>query len=110
MGRITSLFARKVVDAIDGPSDRRALLETLGLEEGQQPDPSFMVPADAYYTFFEQAAAADSDPTSFPVRVGSSMRADEFRFGRQERRCRQRGEPDHDGGQRPGRMKFQHVA
>lgn len=78
MGRITSLFARKVVETADGNLDPRQLLGTLGLEEGRRTDPSFMVPADAYYDFFEQAAAADSDPVSFPLRVGGSMHPDEY--------------------------------
>lgn len=77
MGRITSLFARKVVEAVGGP-DQGALLGSLELIEGQSPDPAFMVPADEYYAFFERAAEADADPVSLPLRVGASMQPDEY--------------------------------
>lgn len=78
MGRVTSLFARKVVGAVDGPHDRGALLGILGLTEGESTDPSAMIPAEDYYRFFESAAAVDAEPVSLPLRVGASMRADEY--------------------------------
>lgn len=78
MGRVTSLFARKVAAEARGGRDAAALLGTLGLEPEGLPDPAFMVPAADYYAFFEQAAATDADPTTLPLRVGATMRSDDY--------------------------------
>ena len=78
MGRITSLFARKVVGQVDPPSGGRALLRSVGLEGEGEPDPSFMIRDEDYYRLFERAAARDRDPTTLPLRVGASMRADDY--------------------------------
>lgn len=78
MGRITSLFARKVVGQVEAWVDANALLSTVGLEEGRDVDPSFMIKDEAYYLLFEQAAAADPDGTTLPLRVGGSMRCDDY--------------------------------
>ncbi len=78
MGRITSLFARKVVEQVEAPGDAGALLRTVGLERGSDVDPSFMIKDDDYYRFFEEAAAADPDATTLPLRVGASMRSDDY--------------------------------
>jgi AraC-like DNA-binding protein len=58
--------------------DRDALLGIVGLTASGEVDPSFMIPADAYYRFFEATAAADGDPTTLPLRVGASMRSDDY--------------------------------
>ena len=58
--------------------DADALLGTVGLERDGDVDPSFMIPADGYYTLFERAAAADPAATTLPLRVGASMRADDY--------------------------------
>lgn len=79
MARITSLFARKVAAQVEaGGGDAEALLGRLGLEREGPVDPSLMIRADAYYDFFERAAAVDRDPTTLPLRVGASMRADDY--------------------------------
>lgn len=78
MGRITSLFARKVVAQVRDRADADALLRTVGVAREGDVDPSFMIPADDYYGLFERAAAADADATTLPLRVGASMRADDY--------------------------------
>jgi AraC-like DNA-binding protein len=78
MGRVTSLFARKVAAEAGGGRHAPALLGLLGLAPEGLPDPAFMVPVADYYAFFEQAAAVDADPTTLPLRVGASMRADDY--------------------------------
>ena len=50
----------------------------LGLEPEGEVDPAFMVRAADYYSFFERAAAADRDPTTLPLRVGATMRSDDY--------------------------------
>ena len=64
MGRITSLFAQKVAGQVQSAGGSDALLRMLGLEEGQDVDPSFMIKAEDYYLFFERAAAAEGDATT----------------------------------------------
>ena len=78
MGRVTSLFARKVAAEAGGGGKAGPLLATLGLELEARVDPTFMIPAADYYAFFERAAAADPDPTTLPLRVGATMRADDY--------------------------------
>jgi len=78
MGRVTSLFARKVAAQAGGGRKAEALLGTLGLEREGAVDPAFMVPAADYYAFFEKAAALDADPTTLPLRVGATMRPDDY--------------------------------
>lgn len=78
MGRITALFALKVVGQVEDRVDADALLGTVGLEGGRDVDPSFMVRDEDYYRLFEQAAAADPEATTLPLRVGASMRSDDY--------------------------------
>ncbi|MFQ5537562.1 MAG: AraC family transcriptional regulator [Gemmatimonadota bacterium] len=78
MGRISSLFARKVVGQIDPPTGAGDLLRSVGLDGEVEPDPSFMIRDQDYYLFFERAAALDGDATTLPLRVGASMRADDY--------------------------------
>jgi AraC-like DNA-binding protein len=78
MGRVTSLFARKVAAQAGGGAHAAGLLARLGLTVEGRPDPTFMVRADDYYRFFEAAATLDDDPTTLPLRVGASMRADDY--------------------------------
>lgn len=78
MGSITSLFVRKVAAAVDDAGAREGLLRSVGVEPGPDVDSSGMLTDVDYYAFFERAAAADSDPSSLPLRVGASMRCDEY--------------------------------
>lgn len=77
MGSVTSLFARKMVAAAGGEVDAAALLSSVGLEAEGQWDPRAMIPADPYYDMLERIAA-QTDATDLPVRVGASMRLNEY--------------------------------
>ena len=77
MSYVTSLFARKMIAAAGADIDGRALLASAGLDFDAPWDPKVMIPSDDYYTLLE-AIAAQVDPTELPVRVGASMRCDEY--------------------------------
>lgn len=77
MSYVTSLFARKMVAAAgDGP-DAVALLASVGIDADAPWDPKAMIPASAYYTMLERLAG-EVDATNLPMRVGASMRCDEY--------------------------------
>lgn len=78
MGRVTSLFARKVAAQVEPRAGAHDLLRTVGLDRRVEPDPSFMIRDEDYYRFFERAAHLDRDPVTLPLRVGASMRADDY--------------------------------
>ncbi|WP_394708601.1 AraC family transcriptional regulator [uncultured Desulfuromusa sp.] len=78
MGQITSLFVNKVINEIDGTFDKIALLQLSGIDPDPLMNPSQMVTADDYYSFFERAAAVDSNPTTLPLRVGAAMSCDDY--------------------------------
>lgn len=78
MGQITSLFVNKVINQIDGTFDKTAMLQSVGIDPGPPMSPSQMVSADDYYSFFERAAAVDSNPTTLPLRVGAAMSCDDY--------------------------------
>ncbi len=78
MGQITSLFVKKVIHEIDGPVDKCALLRSVGIDLEQPINPSEMIPSSEYYSFVERAAAADSNATTLPLRVGAAMRCDDY--------------------------------
>jgi AraC-like DNA-binding protein len=78
MGRVTSLFARKVVEQVEGRADKDALLRTLGLERGGPVDSAHMIEDAEYYAFLERAAEVDANPTTLPLRAGAAMRCDDY--------------------------------
>ncbi len=57
--------------------DAPALLASVGLDAEDQWDPKAMIPADTYYDMLERIAS-QTDVTDLPVRVGASMRLDEY--------------------------------
>lgn len=77
MGYITSLFARKMVAAAGEGIDAAGLLSGVGLDPGGAWDPKVMIPDTAYYDLLERMAE-QIDVTDLPVRVGRSMRCDEY--------------------------------
>lgn len=82
MGKVTSLFIRKVIKEVDGPIVEGSLLRSVGINPDETIDPSQMVPADVYYGLLEQLVGADTDGTTLPLRVGASMRCDDYKaFG-----------------------------
>lgn len=78
MGKVTSLFARKVVEEVDGRVDKDALLRSIGLERSGPVDPAHMIEDTVYYTFLERVAAADPQGTTIPLRAGAAMRCDDY--------------------------------
>lgn len=78
MGRVTSLFARKVVEEIEGDADKAAILRSVGLDRDGPVDPTHMIEDVEYYAFFERAAAADPRPWTLPLRVGAAMECDDY--------------------------------
>lgn len=77
MSYVTSLFARKMVAAAGSGIDQRATLKGAGIEPDAPWDPKVMIPAAAYYDMLEGMSEA-IDVTELPVRVGASMRCDEY--------------------------------
>lgn len=57
--------------------DAPALLASVGLDPDGPWDPKAMLPADSYYTLLERIAL-QTDVADLPVRVGASMRLDEY--------------------------------
>lgn len=78
MGKVTALFAQKVVQAVSDGVDKEALLRSVGLARGKPVDPSDRIDAHDYYAFLERVAAADPEATSLPLRVGATMRCDDY--------------------------------
>ncbi len=77
MGYVTSLFARKMVAALPEDVDTAGLLEGAGLDPDGVWDPKVMIPAATYYDMLERIAER-TDVTELPVRVGESMRCDDY--------------------------------
>lgn len=78
VGRITSLFVHKVIHQVDASIDKVSLLKSVGVEPSQAIDPKVMVADGDYYTFLERIAAQDPGALDLPLRVGASMRLDEY--------------------------------
>ena len=78
MGQITSLFAHKVVAQSRGRMDKRALLRGIGIDPDAPIDPKRMVSDNDYYDFFANVARSDSDGIDLPLRVGASMRCENY--------------------------------
>ena len=77
MGYVTSLFARKMVAAAGADLDARALVASIGLDPDGAWDPKAMLPDTTYYDLLERIAGL-TDVTDLPLRVGASMRLDEY--------------------------------
>jgi len=83
MGRISALFVHKVVAVAtaDEPCDsarRRALFRSVGVDPDGGVDPKQMILDTDYYSLCERAAREDAHASSFTVRVGASMRCDDY--------------------------------
>ena len=78
MGEITSLFAHKVARQVSPGTDTRDVLKSLGLQPDGPVEPSQVVAAEAYYDFFAELARRDPDGLTLPLRVGASMRCDDY--------------------------------
>jgi len=78
VGQITSLFIHKVIRQVDAGLDQRALLESVGIDPDSPVDPKIMVPATDYYAFLETIARSDPNAIDLPLRVGASMRCEDY--------------------------------
>ena len=78
MGQITSLFAHKVIRQADDGIDKRALLASIGIDPRAPADPGVMVRDTDYYDFFARVAVADPCGVELPLKVGASMRCDDY--------------------------------
>ncbi len=78
MPQITSLFAHKVVAQADPALDKHALLLSIGLDPEAPVDPKVMVSDVEYYDLFANAARNDPAGTGLPLRVGASMRCEDY--------------------------------
>lgn len=78
MGQITALFVRKVTGVVEDHIDRAALLRSAGIDPDDSVDPAQMIPDTEYYGFLERIAAAESNPTTLPLRAGAAMRSDDY--------------------------------
>ena len=70
MGKITTLFVRKVLEEIDSDIDKNAWMRSMGIELNR---PVHMISDAHYYSFFERAAAIDRNGTTLPLRTGAAM-------------------------------------
>lgn len=83
MGQISALFAHKVIDAAtageaENAQRRRALFLSVGIDPSHPVDPTRMISDDLYYGLCERAAREDANGSSLTIRVGSSMRCDDY--------------------------------
>ncbi len=83
MGQISALFLHKVVTAATAadPPDgvrRRDLLWSVGVDPDAPVDPKQMIPDDDYYALCERVVRDDAHGPSLSIRVGSSMRCDDY--------------------------------
>lgn len=83
MGRISALYVHKVVDAATAGAPqqdarRRALFQSVGVDPDAPVDPRQMVDDRAYYALCERVWHEDPHPASVPIRVGASMRCDDY--------------------------------
>lgn len=77
MGRITSLFAHKMVAAAGDAVDARTALQSAGIDPDAPRDPKVMITDEAYYEMLEDMASR-TDVITLPITVGASMRCDEY--------------------------------
>jgi len=78
MSIVTSIFARRMIQAAGPSVDARALLRSVGLDPGGELDVALMVGADAYYDLLERIVAEMDRGHELPLRVGPLMRPDDY--------------------------------
>jgi AraC-like DNA-binding protein len=78
MSRITSLYVYKVLAGASPDVESRDLLESLGLAPDGPIDPARLVPSSDFYAFFAALAVRDPDGLTLPLRVGATMRSDDY--------------------------------
>lgn len=78
MSEITSLYVHKVLSHVGGGVETRDLLEQVGVPPDDPIDPKLMVAADRFYDFFALVAERDPDGLTLPLRIGATMKSDEY--------------------------------
>ncbi|MEM7704746.1 MAG: AraC family transcriptional regulator ligand-binding domain-containing protein [Pseudomonadota bacterium] len=83
MGLISSLFVHKVIaaaTAVEPPDSARRiqLFESVAVDPALPIDPKVMVDDTAYYALCERAVREDPEGSSLSLRVGGSMRCDDY--------------------------------
>lgn len=78
MTQITSLYVYKVIGQASPGVETRDLLEKLGLDQDGPIDPSHLISSSDYYDFFAELAERDPDGLVLPLRIGASMRTEEY--------------------------------
>ena len=80
MGQITSMFVRKFAEAAapGDPARQGELCRGAGLGPQSPTDPDLMVRDTAFFAMLERIAEEDADGRSIAVRVGASMRCDDY--------------------------------
>ena len=78
MGEISSLFVHKVLSAVDLGAKGDDVLRSVGLIPGDPVDPAIMIPDHVYYSFLEQLTQLDSNPSTLPLRIGATMRCEDY--------------------------------
>jgi AraC-like DNA-binding protein len=78
MGKITTLFVRKVLAESEADIDEKSFLHSLGIAPDSLKDPSHMLPDTVYYAFLEKLTTVDKNPITLPLRAGAAMRCNDY--------------------------------
>ncbi len=78
MSHITSLYVHKILSHVSAGVETKDLLRNLEIAPDCPIDPKLMVPSDKFYDFFATLADRDPDGLSLPLRVGATMKCDEY--------------------------------
>ena len=78
MAFVTSIFARRMIQAAGPSVDARALLRSVGLDPDDGLDVTVQVAAEAYYDLLERIARSMDRGHTLPLCVGPLMRPDDY--------------------------------
>jgi len=78
LGFVTSIFARRMIQAAGDSVDGAALLSSIGLDPDGPLDVTQMIADDAYYDLIERIATKMANGFELPIRVGPLMRPDDY--------------------------------
>lgn len=78
MGKVTSVFVRKVIKQVDNQLDQNALLLSVGLDPDAESDPALMISDEDHYAMLERIVRAEPKGSSLPLRVGQAMVCDDY--------------------------------
>jgi AraC-like DNA-binding protein len=78
LGFVTTIFARRMIQAAEASVDGPAMLRSIGLEPDEELDVRQMISDDAYYDLLERIAAEMDNAFELPLKVGPLMRPDDY--------------------------------